>query len=83
VAFWVLKSRCPEGGKLNVEQVNKHLDNIALKHAAHDPSKTFHFIKKEGRGQGASNVLLLIVMRCYITRCNVSFSGFHGKVYPD
>lgn len=37
VAFWVLKSRCPEGGKLNVEQVNKHLDNIALKHTAHDP----------------------------------------------
>jgi len=53
-----------------VEQVNKHLDNIALKHAAHDPSKTSHFIKVEGRGQGASTVLLLIVMRYYITRCN-------------
>lgn len=65
-----------------MEQVNKHLDNIALKHAAHDPSKTSHFIKKEGRGRGASNVLLLIIMRHYITR-SVSFSGFHGRVYPD
>lgn len=53
-----------------MEQVNKHLSNIALKHAAHDPSKTSHFIRKEGRGQGASNILLLIVMRHYITRCN-------------
>jgi hypothetical protein len=46
VAFWVLKSRCPEGGTLSVEQVNVHLDNIALKHAAHDPSKSFIFIKR-------------------------------------
>jgi DNA ligase-4 len=46
VAFWVLKNRCPEGGNLNVEQVNTHLDNIALKHAAHDPSKIFHFSEK-------------------------------------
>lgn len=47
VAFWVLKSRCPEGGNLNVEQVNKHLDNIALKHATHDPSMILIFVKKE------------------------------------
>lgn len=67
-----------------MEQVNTHLDNIALKHAAHDPSKTSHFIKKEGRGQGASAVLLLVVMRCYITRCNeYKLSGFHDRVYSD
>jgi DNA ligase-4 len=46
VAFWVLKSRCPEGGNLNVEQVNMRLDNVALKHAAHDPSKIFFVLKK-------------------------------------
>lgn len=45
VAFWVLKSRCPEGGNLSVEQINVHLDNIALKHAAHDPSKIRIFMK--------------------------------------
>jgi hypothetical protein len=67
-----------------VEQVNKHLNNIALKHAAHDPSKASHFIKEGGRGQGASAVLLLIVMKYYVTRCNqCKFSGFHGRVYAD
>ena len=67
-----------------MEQVNTHLDNIALKHAAHDPSKIFHFIKKEGRGQDANAVWLLIVMGYYITRCNdYKFSGFRGRDYSD
>lgn len=37
VAYWVLKNRCSEGKELTVAQVNTHLDNIALKHAEHDP----------------------------------------------
>jgi hypothetical protein len=61
VAFWVLKTRCPEGGNLNVEQVNMHLNNIALKHAAHDPSKTFLFSPKENTNSFWLNIWLLIV----------------------
>lgn len=65
-----------------MEQVNTHLDHIALKHAAHDPSKTSHFIKKEGRGQDASAVLLFVVMRYYITSCNdCKLSGFHDGLF--
>ncbi|XP_031573134.1 DNA ligase 4-like [Actinia tenebrosa] len=29
VAYFVLKNRCPEKGSFNVEQINKHLDDIA------------------------------------------------------
>ncbi|KAJ9585405.1 hypothetical protein L9F63_002788 [Diploptera punctata] len=43
VAFYILKNRCPTGGTLNVLQVNEHLDNIALKHADHDPSKENYY----------------------------------------
>lgn len=65
-------------------QVNTHLDNIALNHAAHDPSKAFHFIKKEGKGQGKNAVWRLIVMGYYITRWKeYKFSGFHGRDYSD
>jgi DNA ligase-4 len=65
VAFWVLKSRCPEGGNLNVEQVNVHLDNIALKHAAHDPSKIHIFIKKKCNQSPATKMIVLwVVVMC-------------------
>lgn len=39
VAFMVLSSRCSAGGQLTVDDVNKHLDNIALKHAERNPRK--------------------------------------------
>jgi hypothetical protein len=65
VAFWVLKSRCPEGGNLSVDQVNMHLNNIALKHAAHDPSKTFLFIPKEGECKQFLVEFLIIKCRGY------------------
>jgi hypothetical protein len=65
VAFWVLKSRCPEGGNLNVEQVNVHLDNVALKHGAHDPSKTFVFIAKEAEYKQFLAVILAINSQGY------------------
>lgn len=40
VAFFVLKKRCSEGRTLTVDQVNVHLDNLAFKHAARDPSRS-------------------------------------------
>ncbi|KAI5711052.1 hypothetical protein M8J76_010028 [Diaphorina citri] len=36
VAYSVLKTRCGKGGELTVGDVNRHLDNIAVKHANHD-----------------------------------------------
>lgn len=42
VAYWILHARHSSQQKrenrLNIHQVNKHLDNIATKHAEHKPS---------------------------------------------
>jgi hypothetical protein len=73
VAFWVLKNRCPEGGKLNVEQVNMHLNNIALKHAAHDPRKPFIFIQKEGEYE-------LFLAEFLVINCQVYCKIRHNKL---
>lgn len=43
-----------------MEQVNMHLNNIALKHAAHDPSKTFVLIAKEAEYKQVIAVVLVI-----------------------
>ncbi|XP_046387082.1 DNA ligase 4 [Ischnura elegans] len=38
VAYWVLNSRCPQSSQnISVEDVNKHLDNLAKYHASHEP----------------------------------------------
>lgn len=39
VAFWVLKSRCADGKELTLNDVHRHLDIIALRHAEKKPSK--------------------------------------------
>ncbi|RZF41479.1 hypothetical protein LSTR_LSTR000193 [Laodelphax striatellus] len=37
VVFWIIKNRHSASGELSVADVNKHLDNLALKHAEHNP----------------------------------------------
>lgn len=48
-----------------MEQVNMHLNNIALKHAAHDPSKTFVFIAKEAEYKQVLAVVLVVNSQGY------------------
>ncbi|XP_068083258.1 DNA ligase 4 isoform X3 [Anabrus simplex] len=36
VAYWVLKKYCPDKGDFSVEQVNSHLNNVAMHNAAND-----------------------------------------------
>ncbi|XP_054278931.1 LOW QUALITY PROTEIN: DNA ligase 4 [Macrosteles quadrilineatus] len=37
VAYWVLRSRCSTGRELSMDDVHRHLDNIALHHADRKP----------------------------------------------
>ncbi|XP_050440237.1 DNA ligase 4 [Adelges cooleyi] len=43
--FWVVKKRFEEEGTLTLHEVNQHLDDIASKHAAHEPRQVENILQ--------------------------------------
>ncbi|PNF19465.1 hypothetical protein B7P43_G02347 [Cryptotermes secundus] len=83
VAFWVLKSRCPEGGSLNVEQVNMHLNKIVLKHAAHDPRGVDAELVAMLTSMSAAEQKWLIRMLLKDMKFGLGQNSIFGIYHPD
>nr|CAD7412618.1 unnamed protein product [Timema cristinae] len=83
VAYWVLKSRCPEGSKLTVQQVNAHLDNIAIKHALHEPRGVDDELIALLRAMSASDQKWLIRMLLKDMKLGIGHSKILETFHPD
>ncbi|XP_069681895.1 DNA ligase 4-like isoform X2 [Periplaneta americana] len=83
VAFWILKSRCPEGGSLTVKQVNMHLDNVAMKHAAHDPRGVDAELVAMLTSMSAAEQKWLIRMLIKDMKLGFSQGRIFGIFHPD
>ncbi|XP_049793144.1 DNA ligase 4 isoform X5 [Schistocerca nitens] len=83
VAYFILKTRCGEGKKFTVEDVNSCLDALAQKHAAHDPRGMDDELTRLLTGMSEMEQKWLIRMILKDMKLGVGHIGIFNAFHPD
>uniref|UniRef100_A0A1B6FIK3 DNA ligase 4 n=1 Tax=Cuerna arida TaxID=1464854 RepID=A0A1B6FIK3_9HEMI len=83
VAYWVLKSRCAEGGELTVDDVQRHLDAVALRHAERQPREKDKELEVMLRCMSAQEQKWLIRILLKDMRLGLGHTRILSVYHPD
>ncbi|KAG1700928.1 DNA ligase 4 [Nymphon striatum] len=83
VAFSVLKNRCPDSGKLTIEDVNNHLNDIAQNSAAKNKDQMKHGLMKLLQSTSAIEQKWLIRMILKDMRLGISEQSILNAFHVD